>query len=32
VFEAADLSLSDPTGELRAKEEALQKTVESRRT
>jgi hypothetical protein len=31
VFEPADFAPSDPTGELRAKEEALRKTVESRR-
>ena len=32
VFEAADFAPSDPTGELRAKEEALRKTVKSRGT
>jgi hypothetical protein len=31
VFEAADFAPSDPTGELRAKEEALRATVEARR-
>ncbi len=30
VFEAADFAPSDPTGELRAKEEALRKSVQSR--
>src|SRR5712692_1514235 len=32
VFEAADFAPSDPTGELRAKEEALRKSVKSRGT
>jgi hypothetical protein len=32
VFEAADFAPSDPTGELRAKEEELRKTIKSRRT
>jgi len=31
VFEAADFAPSDPTGELRKKEEELRKTIESRR-
>ncbi len=31
VFEAADFTASDPTGELRKKEDELRKTVESRR-
>src|SRR4051812_25674775 len=32
LFEAADFAPSDPTGELRKKEEELRKTVESRRS
>ena len=31
VFEAADFAASDPTGEIRKKEEDLRKTIESRR-
>src|SRR5713101_4104887 len=32
VFEAADFAPSDPTGELRKKEEELRKSIESRRS
>jgi hypothetical protein len=32
VFETADFAPSDPTGELRAQEDALRKTIESRRS
>jgi hypothetical protein len=31
IFEAADFAPSDPTGEIRKKEEDLRKTIESRR-